>query len=740
MAGLIQSDAQLAEVLAKMKVQGEGMPTKAIAEVQAEVRDYRRRKAEANNDVMARPEQGGEPGRAGQDPRGQLMGSLPDMAVEVLDRTAKIMSEFGQGVISGIKDLGVGIQQATLEGLSRQSLPGAAESLQELELDRSARKARDESRVRRGRETQAGGLTIDQGLGVPFQAGEILGAVAPEIAVTLGTRKIGSGIKRMISDAAAGAVSGAAQFTEEDESRASNALIGLAFGAGGGALGGASTSSRNFLVRDFTRGSLLKETEEIVVIAERMGLKGDSGLLVSQSTRSPLIASTEARLDIGAASLRDKRFAAQNNVIVKDYTSRAEALMGKDVSVATVGKNMSSAIETHIEKLRGVRRRRWENNMGFAFVGSGGKRVIDPKGTELAATALRTDLAGTPGLRNSADLNGLDDFIADLQEEISRGGMTTDRFQDMVVAMTQQIGSPTGLFKDLAKAQRVHIEQTLKNAMLSDLEVAVKAGVPGAESLSKARIGYALDSQVIDELRGDAIERLFGRAFGKSVDEGTLSEKILRLKPAEAKALIKAMDAADPLVSDQMRGAIFADLVERYRLVEGQVPGNFDVHGFLQELGRGKGKASLIDVLYPGDKELSDGFKVLARVTFGQIPATPGRGITETVREGAVTFGSAASGASNVGFWLRLLAGVGTDRQLERILLAPDALKQIRKLAKPGKVDLAAQVTIDVFSELSRIATEYDAIDKARAEREKSEGVDTFVQHQQAGLMNSAVL
>jgi hypothetical protein len=700
----IETRQQLREVQEFVRNNVDSLSEADLAEIDSEVRAFNLRVAEQDpRAVVARP-----PVESPGDLGIPLAAAVPDFpGAEAVD----VLRQAGAGALSGVRDFLDGIVQGSASGLAQQGVPGAQEALSEVNRQRNVRKAGEEEAVRQFRGPEQGGT-----VGLPFQIGEVAGGAAPEITTTLATRNISGPIKRALTDTAIGAAAGAAQFVEEDQSRAANTLMGLGFGLAGGVPAGVSTAARTALTRDITSSAVTRESEEIEAIAQRMGVE----LLPSQATRSPTLRSIETRIDTGAGSPRDIVLNRQSVQLQDSFRRKAQDLTTRQLSVEDTAKGMQNAVEGHVKQLADVRRANWQNEMAKAVTVSGNARVLVPRETERVATELLTQL-DVPGTRASTDLGRLDGFITDIREEITNGGMTAQRFQEMVVQMNDQVGSPTGLFKDLSKAQQRHVPQTLVNAMLKDMEEAAASGVPGAAEIANARLVYGLDSSVIDDLRSNGIERLFGKALGTDLDEGTFSQKLLALKPNEARSLIGAMDQVDPLVSDQMRSALVTDLLDSHRLfTAGDAPGDFNMAGFFRDFTQGRGKTALVDVLYPDDKELRDGFRVMGRLLFGEGSATPGRDVVAQAREVAVTAGSAVTGQSNLGFILRLVTGIATDRQLEALMFSPDSLQRIRALAKPGAVDATSQVVVDLASELERTVRGMNEADAAREERQRN--------------------
>ncbi len=720
MADQIQTLDQLRKLQQVVRDTPESFSQEELDALAVEVRDFNLRRADAGAVPSARP---------GPTPPGgtRLAEAVPDFpGGAAVDSIVAAVRELGRGTLSGAQDLGAGTQQALAEQQIRQGVPGADAELERINLERRKRKAGEESLARAGTETGD----------IPgaFKIGEIIGNVSPEVATTLIARKFPSGFLRAVTDTIAAATTGGAQFTEGDESRLSNTLIGLGFGLPGAIASGTTTFAKKTLTRDIMQGINLQETEDVAEIATRMGLRGDASLLGSQATRSPGLQQLESALDFGAASKRDVKLEAQSIRLQESFAEKAEAISGGRFSIEETARGMENAVETHVDGLRQIRRGNWEHSMGAAQFASGGKRIINPRMTERVAVELATEL-NVPGLRNSADVNGLVAFIEDIRDEIVAGGMTAERFQQMLVSMTGQTGGTQGLFKSLTVAQQRHIEQSLKGAMMNDLEIAYRNGVPGADDLALARMGYAIDSEAIDRLRGGAIERLFGKTFGTDLTEQSLGQKLLTMRPVDAKALVLALDEADPLIADRMRGAILTDLLEAHKKFKGSdFPGDFNLGGFFNDLTGPKGRNATIDVLYPNDPELREGFKILGRVIFGQ--GAPGAGgisadLLPTVRIRTAGGAGGLQAQQTVGRFLQFMAGIGTGKQLERFLFSPDAIGAIRKLAKVGGVDATIALTGDVMAELTRTFINSQQSERSRKEREVFQQRQDFLKRQE---------
>lgn len=641
------------------------------------------------------------------------------------------------GLVSGARDAIAGAQQGVLEEFAGQGFPGAQEQLTQLELERRGRKSGEEAQAEAN---IAATGDLPDGPGGFFRAGEFIAAAAPEIAATFATRNISSGIVRATADMVANAVNGGVQFVEGDGSRVSNVLWGLAFGLPFAVAAGGGTFARKKLTAGLRDPLILREGgEQVEDVAARMGLKDESGLLVSQATRDPTLRELERGVSPGAGRQRTTRLNKQSVAIQENFNARADRLLGPDApSITAVGSRLKAVAADHVDQLDDVRRANWKFSMAEATRESKGERVIDVRETMTAAIDTLSTILRLPGFKRK-DAKGLIRLINDLEDHVRLGGMKADDFQAMIVDMTDQAAGTGGLFKRLNTSQQRHIPNNLKRAMLGDLELAVKNGVPGSEAMSRARLDYSIDSGNIDALREGVIERLFGKAFGPGVDEGTLATKLLALPPAEARTLISVLDDTDPLIADQMRGAIFKDLLEQHRVFAGSDEfGEFNLAGFFNDLASGRGKASTMDVLFPNDPELRKGFNVLERVLFGQGAARAGSGPVPIVREAAVTAGSTAVGTGNFGFILRFLAGIQTNAQMERILFAPDALDMIRKLAKPKGKDAALQILGDGFAEIGRSIASEGAERQARQERSREEQFQRAIQERaNVGALNA---
>lgn len=652
----------------------------------------------------------------------------PRQIVQGVENTAR-------GLLSGARDAIAGAQQGVLEEFAGQGFPGAQEDLQQLELERRGRKSGEEQQAIAN---IAATGDIPDGPGGSFRAGEFIAAAAPEIATTFLTRNVGSGLLRATADMVASAVNGGVQFVEEDGSRVANTLWGLAFGAPFAVVAGGGTFARRKLTAGLRDPLILREGgEQVEDVAARMGLKDESGLLASQATRDPTLRELERGVSPGAGRQRTRRLENQARRIQENFDARADKLLGPGgPSITAVGNRMKAVANDHVEQLATVRRSNWQTSMNIANREAGGQRVIKVDKTITAAAEMFLDLQKVRGIKQK-QLNGLRRFIRDLEQDFRKGGMTPGEFQKMVVDMGEETAG--GIFKKLSKARQRHVPNTLKRAMLADLEDAVAAGAPGSVAMREARMGYAIDSDNIDALREGVIERLFGKAFGPGVDEGTLANKLLRLPPAEARTLISVLDDTDPLIADQMRGAIFKDLLEQHRIFAGTDEfGAFNLAGFFNDLASGRGKASTMDVLFPNDPELRKGFNVLERVLFGQGAARAGSGPVPVVREAAVTAGSTAVGTGNLGFILRFLAGIQTNAQMERILFAPDALDMIRKLAKPKGKDAVLQILGDGFAEIGRSIASEGAERAAQKERARGEQQQAAIQERaNVGALNA---
>jgi hypothetical protein len=195
-----------------------------------------------------------------------------------------------------------------------------------------------------------------------------------------------------------------------------------------------------------------------------------------------------------------------------------------------------------------------------------------------------------------------------------------------------------------------------------------------------------------------------------------------------------AINEADPLVADQMRAAIIQDLLEQHRSFSPNSPGGLNVRGLLSDLTGGSGKRSTVEILYPDDEELQKGMEVLDRIVFGGSPASGVDDIIAREREFAVTAGSAATGQSNLGFMLRAFVGMNSAKQMERMLFSPRAVENIRKLGRPGKVDLSVQLTNDVLGNLAQnyVNMELNADAEAKRLADAQEQENDRIQNMQA--------
>lgn len=713
MARTITTEAEKLKVQEYVRANHESMSDSDLAEVQGALKTYNLARAEAGAEPSAKP------------------AVEPDLNFDgLLGKVEAGLKGLTSGFMSGLKDdFLAGTKQAIAQAQEQQGLPGAAEERAQIEQKRGMAKAQAEQQ-NKANLAKAG---IDEKGFSAFDVGEIAGSASPEIAATFLTRRVPSGLARFFGDSMASAANAGAQFTEEDQSRLQNTLVGAAFGLPFAATGAVNTSARKIFTDPLTRPVLLSETEDLETIAKRMGLSGDAALTPAQATGSPSLLAEEKRLDLGAGGARRARLDAQSTQIQDEFKAKAAALAGNaDVSVGTVADTLQSTVERRVGDLRKARGDNWKANMNAAQTAASaaapGGRVLPFTNTYAKFAEILKDAADPLSGVKPENLSTLRARDAALTDELTKGNgrLSPERFQSLLVDLTDE-GSGTGaIFSDLGTARARRVSQELRGAMMSDLEEAVKAGVPGAAEVKAARVGFAKDSAPIDNLRGTAVQALFGKAFGNpAVDEGTLGQKIMRLKPSDAKALMGAIDNVDPLVGDQMRSAVLTDLLELHRTYAGGAePGDFNMKGFFNDLAVGPGKASTVETLFPKDKELTDGFRVLERVIFGQAKGTAGATVREAGSSATINPMQIAPAMG------RQMLGIRSEEQLERLLFSPNALDQIRRLGKPGKVDLTGALAQDVTARLLQNYTNFDTEDKAKAERAKQAQQNAYLQNQ----------
>jgi hypothetical protein len=250
-------------------------------------------------------------------------------------------------------------------------------------------------------------------------------------------------------------------------------------------------------------------------VAKSLGFENEAALTASQAARSSRLAGLERSLDPGLGSERQKLLARQSDKIRETFEQRSAILAGSpDLSINAVATQMQKAVNARVGQLTSIRADNWRGSMALADAASDGQPVIRADNTLKQFHQVLAD-ASDPvhglSVENLAELRRRVDTLT--QKAAAQNGLVTA--QDMANLLTNLSTEASGtgaLFRDLGTARARMASQSLKRAALDDVAATAAEGSIAAEALTQARLGWARDSQPIDDLRGTAIERLFGKA------------------------------------------------------------------------------------------------------------------------------------------------------------------------------------------------------------------------------------
>lgn len=176
---------------------------------------------------------------------------------------------------------------------------------------------------------------------------------------------------------------------------------------------------------------------------------------------------------------------------------------------------------------------------------------------EVAAAAGSSPIVGTRNLTQKIaelveefDVPGGGDATAALVKRMKTmggglgGGLTADQTNRLLQIYTNTASGKGQLFQNLETAQQRLIATRLKDALLSDLDEASKAGSGAAPLLAKARDNYRANSQAITKLE----ESVLGRYLGQDRSPERVADFLTRAKPTELKQTLDIVNKADPSV------------------------------------------------------------------------------------------------------------------------------------------------------------------------------------------------
>lgn len=161
----------------------------------------------------------------------------------------------------------------------------------------------------------------------------------------------------------------------------------------------------------------------------------------------------------------------------------------------------------------------------------------------------------------------------------------------------------TNVFEGLGAGQAKGTARAVLRGFKDALDKAIDDGIPGAESLKKARDNYAANIQKIDTFAEMPLTKAFGKDYHTIVPED-LAKKLMQQQPTQRELLFGLLQEQAPEMADTIRRMQFDKMLSA---AQAKSPAanqpTFIVSELLKQLNNKKGDFSF---LFPNPKDLAD--------------------------------------------------------------------------------------------------------------------------------------